>query len=292
MPPSLDTTVPMSPSSSTQKSSLAESESLPPSLFYCPYYTCKHHKIGHGFTKRGSLDSHIQHAHHGLWSQNKNDASTSENDTANDYSSDESDVPICKLRPRGKYASSGQHHRAQTEEVVDVDSIRGTERYDKVLVDKDHLREMERMIKSLQRRISQCERKQDDSSDSDDSSRGNSIDSSIFEHRRKPVREVRPLRHQPSEDIIEIVDDDSRTVSPPEFYPPPPHPPLGPIVPASCHGSEPPDVLPPTFGHPADGSGGPRAQIMRWKQCSECPLISFATYIMCSECCYLFRVEL
>ena len=251
-----------------RKSSLVdiESESLPPELFYCPYLSCEHHKRGNGFTKRGSLDSHIQHSHRGIWRQANDDASVNENGTADGSSSEESDIPLHKPRCRSKWVPTG-HRRYSEGKTTDDESVQYVER-NKTLIDKDHLKQMEAMIKNLQRRVGQCERRQDSVSDSDESSRLDSIDSSMFDSRIKHVHEPRRPRRKHSEEII-VIDDDSRTVSPGPsgFRAPPPPLPFGPIVPS--RGPNPPEVA--IFGPPADGNHGPKVQIMRWKQCSRCP---------------------
>ena len=161
-----------------------------------------------------------------------------------------SDTEVFVNRPRGEpeiVAIPSRH-----DQVIDHSTQRKGPKMahgdGKVTVDGSYLREIESMIRNLQRRVNICERSSPDSPVSPyNSSRRGSVDSTADSD-----QDFRPLKRRPrrrsSVDII---------VDTPRFNAPPTPPPFGP--PLMGQAFNPPVVVP---------VGGPRQEIMRWKQCA------------------------
>ncbi len=211
-------------------------------MLHCPYPTCEYHKPGHEFSHDWNLSDHLIKVHDGVLRQPNEKGHVSEQAVSDSYPTDDIEFfdnrprrepEMAKIRPRYDWDAEQSTQKRGSKMACD-DS--------KVTVDESYLRDMEGMIRDLQRRVNVCERPNLDYPVSPfNYSRRGSIDSTAESDQDVPP--MRPFqRRQSSVDII---------VGAPRFNAPQP-PPLK------------NRALNPSVRVLADG---PRQEIMRWKHC-------------------------
>lgn len=231
---------------------------LPFDPYLCPYLYCEHHKIEKGFSHRSSLEDHLRRIHGSLYRGSR------DRDIEPDVLADGVDhsVDDSPCNPTIKSA--------------DTENVKLSISNEDVTVPKEYLKEMETMIRELQRRVDLCERNPTPLVTSESSSRRGSV-GSLIDH-NKGYDSNGPNRHHPRrqfDDEIVVVDDNYEPeVAPyfdPRLNPPPPRPSVG--SPFTTQGLNPPEIIP--VGVATSGSG-PRLEIMRWRQCGKylCPRYS------------------
>lgn len=224
----------------------------------CPYPNCEHHQLGKGFPNIPSLEEHIRLVH-------RNIIPILDADINDDYLSDDScsvddrsilksdtvTIPECRT-----HTSARSVPKRNTAKVVD--------RNDNVTVSGQYLKEMETMIKDLQRRVDVCERGPESPLNSPvnsyPSSRRSSIDS-IIEYDRGHGRDKRRPRRS---SVIEIIEPDVIRIDQPYNPPPPRFDPRLPPHMAIGSGFNPPDIV--HEGFVPNSHGGPMLDIMRWQK--------------------------
>jgi len=175
-------------------------------------------------------------------------------------------------RPRAK---PGYHVNDPTTSSAKRSGTKTVDHDDKVTVSGDYLKEMETMIRDLQRRVDACEHGSEPSSDSRMSSRRGSInsvpecDEEYIRDRRDP-RSASDWKPRKGGSEAFVIPDGRYMPSPPA---PPPFPPPAPLYPYVGVGSSPPLLplgLPPVSQGcgPITVDGLPRLEIVRWKQCT------------------------
>lgn len=206
-------------------------------MYPCPFRSCEQHREGQGFYGSRSLNDHIKRVHYST-----DEDSVSEHDG---YSTDETESSDKRLRKRDSRSR---------DEIVFEFPRKGKGQKNaigngNVTVNDTYLKEMESMIRDLQRRVHRYERRNPHPPVSSyTSSRRGSIDSTIDSDQDIPPVNRRPRRRS----SVEIIYD------PPRFNPPPPPPPLGPQFTGML-----PNLLRPGEVFPVDG---PRQEIVRWKK--------------------------
>lgn len=223
-----------------------------PSIPSCPWPACKYHRKGDYFPRQWNLNDHVNQVHDGVWFYDDQTFASGQSVT-DGYSTDDS----VENGPRGKPAKPeivmipSRFEKAgarSKQKVLKVDDEK-----EKVTVNRSHLREMESMIRDLQRRVNVCERSSPESPvNSYNSSRRGSIESIV-----ESEPDFHPFRRRPRRrSSVEIIVDDPRLNTP---LPPPSS---GRLL--KGRGFNPPILTP--VGGPMPNNGGRRQEIMRWKQ--------------------------
>ncbi len=238
----------MSEQSSSREQERKADGNPPMDSLQCPYRWCEHNRKGQGFSYHWNLSDHLVKVHDGVLCQSNDKEHASGRGVTDGYLTDDTESFDNRSRSEPEIVTIPSRYDKDAKSSTLKKGSKMARGDNKITVDGSYLREMKSMIRDLQRRVDACERVSPDSPVSSyNSSRRGSIDSAAESDQDVPPLKRR-LRHRSSVEII---------VDSPGFNVPPPPPAFGP--PIVHRAFDPPVVIP---------VGGPRQEIIRWKQCT------------------------